>query len=104
MTRDQDHLKFIRTLPCVTSGKVDGIESAHIRMHGDAGMGIKPPDSRVVPLFHMEHKRQHQIGEARFWGNSLVEAIDLAENLYRHTGDREKCIELIVRFRHEQGF
>jgi hypothetical protein len=97
--RSEKHRRFIASLPCVKTGKSE-CQAAHIR-HGYLGMGIKPPDSRCVPLNYQQHALQHSIGEKKFWGHKIDQVIWLAGLLWDNTGNREKCIELIAEFRHD---
>lgn len=81
------------------SGAIGQTQAAHIR-HGQAGgMGLKPCDSLIVPLSVEEHAKQHRISEARYWGHKLDAAKELANALFFHTGDKEKALMLISRFR-----
>ena len=102
--KDAKHCRFIRSLPCAYQG-AHGLQCsgdvvpAHIRMGAKAGTGRKPDDSRVIPLCHAHHSLQHDKGELFFHGNKLRESIELAIQLYKVTGNREKAIEAIVRFR-----
>lgn len=95
--RSEKHRRFIASLPCVKTLSSGQCQAAHIR-HGYFAMGMKPPDSRCVPLSWQEHGKQHQIGEKEYWGKNLDAAIWLARNLWINTGDEEKCRELIGLF------
>lgn len=94
--RDKNHLKFIASIPCCVSGR-GGVQAAHIR-YGCFSMGMKPGDNYTVPLNHLEHARQHKIGESQFW-EDINNAMALANLLYENTGNRELCLELIKKFR-----
>ena len=96
--RSERHRRFIASLPCVMTGKFE-CQAAHIRHNGGGGMGYKPGDNRCIPLNWEEHHRQGEVGEKAFWGDNLDRAIWLAGQLWDHTGDREKCLELIGMFR-----
>lgn len=102
--RDKRHLEFIRTLPCVKTGVI-GVEAAHLRAGlpkwKKGGMGYKPCDSCVLPLSHEAHAMQHRIGEESFWGGymGLKEAYELSQLLWLYTGQSDKAIEAIERFR-----
>lgn len=98
--RDKKHLQWIATLPCCVTGKPD-VQAAHIRTGQTGGMGLKPCDSLTVPLDHMAHRIQHDIGEAKFWGKygGIYKAKTLAKELYRHSGDTAKALLLIREFR-----
>jgi hypothetical protein len=93
----EKHRRFIASLPCAVSGRSD-CQAAHIRA-GYLGMGTKPPDSRCIPLNWEQHAKQHAIGEKAFWNFRLDEAIWLAGLLWDNTGNRERCLELIAKFR-----
>ena len=96
--RSDEHLKFIRMLPCVMTGMQGGCDPAHIRK-GFNCMGVKPPDSRVVPLTYAEHRKQHNKGEPAYWGDLIDRAIWLSGLLWDNTGDFEKCEELIKKWK-----
>ena len=98
--RNKAHLRFVASLPCVVTGRPD-VQAAHIRRGTDGGMGMKPSDCYVVPLSVGAHAEQHRVGELDFWYplGGYEKAIVLAKELYAHTGDRIKCMELVARFR-----
>jgi len=100
LIRDEKHRRFIASLPCVITGLGD-CQAAHIR-HGYYALGSKPSDARCIPLHWLEHQKQHQIGELAYFGKKRLDAlIWLSGLLYTHTGDYDKCCELIERFRHD---
>lgn len=99
--RDKKHLRFIASLPCAATGRGD-VQAAHIRKGNGGGMGMKPPDNFCVPLNWEVHNRQHWLGaEEFFWEEygGIDNAISLANALYDNTGNREKCLDLIKKFR-----
>lgn len=89
--RDPAWLKAVREMPCVLTGKPGPNDPAHIRYGHGGGMGMKPPDSRVLPLSHDLHLQQHSIGEKRFWLMHIMDNPDFmmacivayAEKLHR---------------------
>lgn len=89
--RDPAWLKAVREMPCVLTGKPGPNDPAHIRYGLGGGMGMKPPDNRVLPLSPEFHLQQHSIGERRFWMIHMMDNPDfmmscilaLAEKLYR---------------------
>jgi hypothetical protein len=90
---DENHLQFIRGLPCIRCLNDTATEAAHLR-RADAriakpitGIGIKPDDRFVLPLCGKDHRRQHAIGEKNFWVNCDPELWALA--LYSISGDQE---------------
>jgi len=49
--RSQAYLTFVRALPCAMCGTTQGVIAHHlIGMWGMSGMGLKAPDSFVMPL------------------------------------------------------
>lgn len=93
------HRAHIRRHACVKCGHdVRGeIVVAHVRNGSDGGMSKKPSDYHGVPLCDPCHKRQHDIGEASFWGGRDVERIK-AELIATSPKRRE-----IEEFRRERG-
>ena len=61
--RSKAHLSFIRSLPCVVSGRIWGVEAAHVGPHG---MGQKASDFDTIPLNSLWHYEQHRVGLKQF--------------------------------------
>lgn len=94
------HLAFIRLLPCVITGRM-GVDPAHIRT-GSAthkkkhtGKGEKPSDCWVVPLCREQHDRQHSMNEMAFWNEAGINPFELAEQLFRVSGDLDAGRKII---------
>lgn len=100
--RNENHLKFIRSLPCCSCNAISNIQAAHIRKgvpkEDKGGMGLKPSDKWTVPLCAECHNLQHTVGEISFWGNIDL-ALRLAEFLF--ISDRRDAIHRIMGFRRE---
>ena len=98
--RDKQHRMFIASLPCVVSGS-DNVQCAHIRKGNGAGLGMKPSDDTCVPLSIDQHRIQHEIGEHKFWESygGIEKATKLAKTLYEFTGDTNRALEEIARWR-----
>lgn len=100
--RNEAHLRFIRSLPCVVCGDNTAIEAAHVRMPApylgkrQTGKGEKPDDIWTLPLCSKCHRDQHKHGELLFWGRSRIAALPVALALWAATGDYELG-ELIVQ-------
>lgn len=96
----QDHLRFIRSLPCLITG-LRPVEAAHIRMAAPSygkravGTGEKPDDRWTVPLDPGKHREQHSMGELGFWIKHDIDPIPVALALWGASGDDEAC-ELIL--------
>ncbi|MDQ0996924.1 hypothetical protein QFZ34_002106 [Phyllobacterium ifriqiyense] len=102
--KEESHLKFIRTLPCVVTG-IRNVEAAHIR-YGDisygkyeTGMAEKPHDKWVLPLSPEEHRKQHDMNEREYWTLVGINPLDLAMRLWFNTGDEEACEQIILQAR-----
>lgn len=99
--KDRGHLAFIRSLPCLVSGRTDSIEAAHIRYADDAyakrgsGMAQKPHDCWAVPLSADQHRRQHSMSEREFWIDAGIDPVLIAALLYCHSGDDNAARQVI---------
>ena len=97
----RDHLEWIRTLPCVVSGRKP-VDAAHIRFtdprYGkrETGKGEKPDDKFVVPLHHALHMDQHCEGEKGWWAKQGIDPLRIAVALYACSGD-DAAAEVILR-------
>ena len=99
-----DHLAWIRTLPCLITGKYP-VEACHVRYH-DArfgkpavGMGEKPDDKWVVPMIPEAHREQHSMNERKFWYEQGIDPVLVAAALWASTGDDEAARIIIEQNR-----
>jgi hypothetical protein len=97
IVRDKKHLEFIRKLNCCVCSCWPS-EACHVRAGLSGGIGMKPPDSFVIPMCHSCHFTQHNIGEKKFWGDT-DKPKELANALWLMTSNLEKAKERIVLFR-----
>ena len=93
--RDEPHLVYVRSLRCSICKNNIETQAAHIRM-ADAriakpltGIGIKPDDRFALPLCNDGHRKQHAMGERRFWSLYKFDPILIALALYSVSGDHE---------------
>lgn len=97
------HLAFIRTLPCIKCQKNYDIQAAHLRAgipsRFKGGMGYKSCDTCTLPLCEACHTKQGRIGEHEFWKTDLRNVFDLTQLLWLYTGQYDKAVEAIMRFR-----
>lgn len=102
----KDHLEFIRSLPCLVTGRTDGVEAAHISFdepkYGKLGRGYgnKEEDCWAVPLWSVEHYAQHKMNERRYWAEVGIDPCIIALALWRCSGDYETA-EQIIRLAHK---
>lgn len=93
--RNDDHLAFIRQLPCVVCGNNISSEATHIRFADlkvgkpYTGKGEKPDDIWTVPLCHGHHTLQHSGNERSFWSALNIDPIRIAMALAINTGMHE---------------
>lgn len=97
--KSEKHRRFIASLECCVSVEKYQIQAAHIRTGTGGGMGLKPCDSWCIPLSVDEHHKQHQIGERQYWGDRLELVKTLAQFLWKHSGNREICLQAIKTFK-----
>ena len=100
-----NHLRFIRSLPCCVCGSRKFVEAAHVRMasaiHGkrETGTGQKPDDCWSAPLCAEHHRTgpeaQHALGEQEFWNRNKIDPCGLALALWCATGDEERAEAVI---------
>lgn len=91
--RDVQYLDWIRSLPCVVTGKP--AEAAHVSFDAPhlgklgRGLGAKESDRWAVPLCADEHRKQHSQNERAYWQNVGIDPCVLALALhgaYPNTG------------------
>jgi len=98
---DEQHLKFIRSLPSVLSGK-RGCQACHIRYQDlsvgkrETGKQEKPADHWTIPLTPDEHASQHRSNEKEWWEAKGIDPLKVASALHLYSGDDELC-ETILR-------
>jgi hypothetical protein len=105
--KDETHLEFIRSLPCVSCGDNTATEAAHLRATNLAygkpapGMQAKPHDRWTLPLCGRCHREQHEGDEAMFWAFRGVNPWVLAMTLHGVSGDHEMACIVIERQKSE---
>lgn len=95
----EDHLSFVRQLPCLVCGVNAPNEAAHVRYgslrHGkrSTGLGEKPSDQWAVPLCAKDHREgpdaQHLSNEEHWWKLRGIDPLVVAALLYANSGDVE---------------
>lgn len=98
--KDEGYLRWIRTLPCVITGKRP-VEAAHVRYADprwakfETPMGQKPHDKWVLPLDPEMHRRQHAMNEKLFWARVGIDPCQVASALYG-CGQNDTEAEIIL--------
>lgn len=59
---DEAYLKWLRTLPCICTGRMVSVESHHLLNTGLRGMALKSPDRYAIPLDAKVHRELHNHG------------------------------------------
>jgi hypothetical protein len=80
LLRDKAYLALIRQIPCLSCSSRPS-QACHVRI-GFNGTGIKPADSRTLPLCYKCHHKQHAMSEKKFWLDLQIDPISLCENLF----------------------
>lgn len=108
--KDEGHLDFIRSLPCIITG--EKAEAAHVsyasRLHGKGlkGIGCKADDRWTIPLCHRLHMEQHAAaaGEAGWWrAQGIADPLVVAMRLYEASGNRDAAMRVIDDARSVMG-
>ncbi|MGH6725120.1 MAG: hypothetical protein ACREB8_01075 [Pseudolabrys sp.] len=107
--QDAAHLAWIRTLPCLVTGRREGIEAAHVRYSDprfakrQAGIGEKPDDRWTVPLHHETHRTgpeaQHNSNERAWWVARGIDPVMVAAALYANSGDDDAAHQILLTAR-----
>ena len=99
--KNEAHLAFIRSLPCVCCLNDIETEAAHLRMtclaYGKryTGKQEKPDDIWTLPLCGTCHRKQHTGSETAFWEDQGINPFILALSLFAASGDRETALIVI---------
>ena len=105
--RSLQHLRFVRSHECAIFGKYGNIfrpgstlavlhgcsgpiQSAHLRMGTDGGIGVKPSDNFAIPLCVEAHAEQHSIGEDAFEKRYGIDTHKIAADLWKKSPARIK--------------
>lgn len=107
---DSAHLVLIRRLPCLATLAREGREIAPCDPHhlkcgpaaGERGMSRRASDRWALPLSRAAHEELERLGSRRelAWWNGLgiEEPWELANRLWRATGDQEQMYRIIKAF------
>ncbi len=102
---NERHLRFVRSLPCVTCGNDIQSEAAHIKFSDlsrgkrNVGVGEKASDCWTLPLCGQCHRDQHKMSERAFWDGQGIDPLAICERLYAVTGDFAAGLEIVAAAR-----
>lgn len=102
--QDAAHLNAVRQLPCALCGedRSDIHRAAHHLLRGPTrGMGLKAPDSAVIPLCTVCHMETHACGDevGYFAMRGLKDAPGMAKALYETSGDHAAMLAAMAEYR-----
>lgn len=98
--KDGAYLDFIRSLPCIVTGRMPA-EAAHVSYavpeYGKLGRGkgAKESDRWAVPLDPEEHRRQHLMNEQDYWRSVGIDPCITAALLWAAYPSRERALLII---------
>lgn len=80
--RDKEHLKYIRTKPCLVCGRQPS-DPHHLKFAQPRALGLKVSDEFTVPLCRGHHRQLHQAGNELGWWEALkIDALAIAKELW----------------------
>lgn len=102
--KDDAYLKWIRTLPCIVTGRTE-VEAAHVSYaapeYGKLGRGLgsKESDRWTIPLCPSEHSRQHRGNEREYWRSVGIDPCIVAMALWSAYPNRDRAMVVISNTR-----
>lgn len=98
----EKHLALVRQLPSCVSGVAGPCDPHHLRGSAaliERGVGMRATDRWAVPLLRIEHDELHRISsrleEAWFRERGVDDVIELANALWKGTGDLERMTKIV---------
>ena len=83
--RDPDHLRFVRTKPCLICERVPS-HAHHVKYAQPRAMSRKVSDEWTVPLCAIHHDKLHARGDERVWWQEMeIDPLPEAEQLWRQS-------------------
>lgn len=99
-TTSDNHLAFVRTLPCLASGLSGRVQAHHLTINRHR-MGRKMGDDSAIPIQEELHgdtqgpQALHAVGEKNFWNRRGIDPRPVALFLWENTGDHDACVDFI---------
>ena len=83
--RDKAHVKYVSQRPCLICGRQPS-DPHHLQFAQQRALGRKVSDEFTVPLCRSHHREVHRSSdEAAWWRQAGVDALIVADNLWRET-------------------
>ena len=83
--RNKEHLKFVRTQPCLVCGRQPS-DPHHLRFAGPRALGRKVSDEFTVPLCRVHHREVHRTTKELTWWQALgIAPLEVAHGLWQKT-------------------
>jgi hypothetical protein len=103
----EEHLAFIRKLPCCITLRTPCGEAHHLQQTGERGMQQRSTDRWAVPLTHALHMELHRLGSKREGGwfkeRGIEFPLDLASRLYSVSPDVAKGTAIVLAYHQKRG-
>lgn len=98
--KNDEHLRFIRSLPCLLCNDNTSTEAAHVRMADRSiakpnGFGVRPDDRFTLPMCGAHHRDQHEGNEQQFWTRRGIDPVKTALALWSVQCDYERGLEIV---------
>lgn len=98
---DEGFLKFLRTLPCLCTGKMGQVQSHHLLDTRLRGTALKSPDRYSIPLDALIHRKLHDCGDETLFLSryGISDAMDIADQFYECylNNDYDTPYDMIMR-------
>jgi hypothetical protein len=83
--RNKEHLRFVRTQPCVVCAR-QPCDAHHLRFAQPQALGRKVSDEFAVPLCRVHHRELHRaVNEVAWWTSHKIAPLMIATKLWEQT-------------------
>lgn len=79
---DRKYNAFLESKPCSICGARNTSKPHHVRLPGNAGMGMKPADIYQIPICYNHHIKIHTMGAKTFQETFEVDFQDILQSLH----------------------
>ena len=83
--RDREHLRWVKTQPCLICGRTPS-DAHHLRYMQPRALGRKVSDEFAVPLCRVHHRAAHRANaEPSWWETFGIDPVKIAHRLWKQT-------------------